>query len=127
MRNVSTDNPQYILHRFVLWFSLLGVIFFIGLFTLRQDPIGLEIHSFYVPYSEKEMDIPIYFPQDVSPEERMVETNITITEELRQPALLIKRPLSYVDVYWDKKRVYQTQEIDGNVQGKMSILIPLQL
>ena len=127
MQHVSSDNPQYVLHRFVLWFSLLGVIFFIGLFTLRQDPIGLEIRSFYVPYEQKKMDVPIYFSQDTPQKERRVEATIQITEDFQQPALLIKRPSSYVDVYWDKKRVYQTQEIDGKKVGKMSILIPLQL
>ena len=126
MQNISSDNPQYVLHRFVLWFSLLAVLFFIGLFSLRQDPVGLKIQSFYVPYQKKHLEIPIYFSQDVPTKEMVVETDVEIADEFQQVALLIKRPLAYVDVYWDEKNVYQTPVVDGNRQGNMSVLIPLE-
>ena len=49
MQSNSFDEPKHILHRFVLWFSLLSLCFFWVFFSLRQDPSGIEIRDFYVP------------------------------------------------------------------------------
>ena len=119
------SSPQHIFYRFILWFSLLGMTFFSGLSLLRQDPEGIEIQSFFVPSEQKEMSIPIYFSSNNSEEQFVVETEVDIVQDytVQNVSLLIKRPLSYIDVYWDQRHLYSTPIVDGARQGMMSVLI----
>ena len=112
---------------FTIWFSLIGSLFLLLLFGLRQPPDGYPIqepftlvspehgtYKGYVPFTFSDYSIPT--SQQVS-----LSWNINITDTYENPSILIERPVHHIRVFWDGKRISTpSNAIHG--QGRMLVL-----
>lgn len=102
---MSSHNNRFT--PFSIWFILLGSLFLILLFGLRQQPDAESLQESFVLSAPNGKNIqgriPFSFSDfDISPSEVVaVSWELDIVEPYDVPAILIERPIHHVRIFWD--------------------------
>ena len=102
---MSSHNNRFT--PFSIWFALLGSLFLILLFGLRQQPSAESLQESFVlsaPDGTKiQGRIPFAFSDfDISPSEVVaISWDLDIVEPYDVPAILIERPVHHLRIFWD--------------------------
>ena len=118
---------------FALWFSLVGSLFLLLLFGLRQPPQGQSLHEAFTLTTSSgthKGHIPFYFSEYAIPTSSKISVSwdLEVTDAYETPSILIERPVHHVRVFWDNQKISSSSnEIQG--QGRMLVLntIPQEL
>ena len=119
--------PSKRLFPFSILFALVGSLFLILLFGLRQQPYEDSIQTPFSLSTPEKKDIqgriPFSFSDfDITPSQKVSITwNLDIIQDYDIPSILIERPIHHVRVFWDNKKI-SAKEHEELGHGRMMIL-----